>query len=57
MEGEGMKRLGVVLLVAASSVVLVACGSGKGVGTNSGSSKTEFTDRLPIITLVVNIKV
>lgn len=44
MEGEGMKRLGVVLLVAASSVVLVACGSGKGVGTNSGSSKTELTD-------------
>lgn len=43
MEGEGMKRLGVVLLVAASSVVLVACGSGKGVGTNSGSSKTELT--------------
>ncbi|WP_429971373.1 CamS family sex pheromone protein [Fructilactobacillus sp. Tb1] len=37
-----MKRLGVMLLVAASSVVLVACGS-NGVGSNIGSSKTQLT--------------
>ncbi|SJZ91607.1 CamS family sex pheromone protein [Fructilactobacillus lindneri] len=38
-----MKRLSMILMVAASSLVLVACGSNNKLGTNSGSNKTQLT--------------